>query len=132
MQPEFVSDGKRNYCMIIRRNLSAAVTTFFSADPDLLQVGLVCRDAGDPIPRHFHVKNERRIGHTWEFLLVRKGSMTLTLFDDDKHPFAERLLEEGDAVLLMAGGHGFLPHDDLVLLEVKQGPFTEGKDKERF
>ncbi len=132
MQPELVTDGRRAYCMIIRRGLSADVTTFFSGDSDLLQVGLVCRRAGEPIPRHLHVKNERRIDHTWEFLLVRKGSMTLTLFDDDRQPFAERVLEEGDAVLLMAGGHGFLPHEDLVLLEVKQGPFTEGKDKERF
>ena len=132
MQPELIKDEKRSYCMIIPRSFTCDTTTFFSADDDLLQVGFVCREAGQGIPRHDHLERVRTIDRTWEFLLVRSGSMTMSIYNDDRKPIAERRLETGDAVLLMGGGHGFVAHKELTLLEVKQGPFQEGRDKERF
>jgi hypothetical protein len=45
---------------------------------------------------------------------------------------ATRELGPGDAVLTLAGGHGFRMTEDTVLLELKQGPFLAGRDKERF
>ena len=132
MEPEFISDNERTYCMILPRACRSDATRFFSKTDDPLQVGLICRRAGERIDRHFHLPFERHLDSTWEFLLVRNGSMTVTIYDDGKESIAERRLEEGDAILLMGGGHGFVAHDDLTLLEVKQGPYAGGSDKEQF
>ena len=44
-----------------------------------------------------------------------------------------RVLGAGDIVIAVNGGHGFRVLEDLVLLEVKQGPYPGGgADKERF
>ena len=41
-------------------------------------------------------------------------------------------MEQGDIVILVAGGHGFEMLEDTVLMEIKQGPYTGLKEKERF
>ena len=132
MSLEFVNHDGRTYCLIIRRTASSDSTAFLTSDDSPLQVGFIKRLGGEPIPRHVHIPQKRTIDQTWEFLLVREGAMTMTIYSDDRQRLSEHVLEEGDSVLLMGGGHGFEPRGDLLLLEVKQGPYTEGKDKERF
>ena len=132
MEPEFISDDHRTYCLIIPRTCETEETEFFTQSTDYFQVGFIRRKAGELIKRHYHPKTERRIDATWEFLLVRSGAMTITVFDEQNEPVAERRLEEGDAVLFMGGGHGFVAHGELTLLEVKQGPYVGAKDKVHF
>jgi len=43
-----------------------------------------------------------------------------------------RILEEGDILFLINGGHGFKMLEDSVLLEIKQGPYLGKDDKEKF
>jgi hypothetical protein len=42
------------------------------------------------------------------------------------------MLTAGDTILLAAGGHGFEMLEDTEIIEVKQGPYAEYKDKTRF
>ena len=44
----------------------------------------------------------------------------------------DTLLSMGDVILLLKGGHGFQMIEDTVLMEVKQGPYLNDLDKERF
>jgi hypothetical protein len=45
---------------------------------------------------------------------------------------ASRILESGDVILLVQGGHGFEVLEELEMFEVKQGPYTSDDDKTRF
>ena len=42
------------------------------------------------------------------------------------------ILGVGDLMLLCTGGHGFEVLEDIDMIEIKQGPFAEGRDKTRF
>ena len=42
------------------------------------------------------------------------------------------LLNKGDIILLIKGGHGFSVIEDVKMIEVKQGPYAGDKDKIRF
>jgi mannose-6-phosphate isomerase-like protein (cupin superfamily) len=42
------------------------------------------------------------------------------------------VLEAGDVILLIKGGHGFKVLEDLEMFEVKQGPYAGDEDKIKF
>ena len=42
------------------------------------------------------------------------------------------MLEAGDVILLISGGHGFVVLEDVQMIEVKQGPYSGDEDKTRF
>lgn len=52
--------------------------------------------------------------------------------DDERQLVSTRELRESDMILTVGGGHGFRMLEDTVLLEIKQGPYDAGADKERF
>jgi hypothetical protein len=54
------------------------------------------------------------------------------LYDSDKAYIESRVLEAGDVILLVSGGHGFEMLEDTEMIEVKQGPYTGDSDKTRF
>jgi mannose-6-phosphate isomerase-like protein (cupin superfamily) len=43
-----------------------------------------------------------------------------------------RILNAGDLILLIRGGHGFKVLEDLEMFEVKQGPYAGDQDKIKF
>ena len=43
-----------------------------------------------------------------------------------------RMLEAGDVVLLLDGGHSFDIIDDARMIEIKQGPYVGEADKLRY
>lgn len=50
----------------------------------------------------------------------------------DKSPLGTWVLEEGDMIQLVSGGHCFKCLEDTIFLEIKQGPYTGLVEKERF
>ena len=56
-----------------------------------------------------------------EVLIVRQGCCDVDFYDNNRQLVATRELNEGDLLLMVAGGHGFCMLEDAVLLEVKQG-----------
>jgi hypothetical protein len=65
-------------------------------------------------------------------LLFRSGRCEVDIYTDTKQVVATRALAAGDVVVAVSGGHGFRVLEDLVLLEVKQGPYPGVAEKERF
>ncbi len=53
-------------------------------------------------------------------------------YENTREYVGSTVLEAGDIALMNSGGHGFELLEDSVFIEVKQGPFVEGKDKVRF
>ena len=76
-------------------------------------------------PTHFH--------HFSQVLIIQSGRVEMDVFNDQKEFIATTELRTGDVAILLYGGHGFrIMEENTRMLEVKQGPFTEGRDKELF
>lgn len=107
-------------------------TQFLTPDECNLQVGHVVYPAGSEITRHMHLPLERHVVGTTEVLLVERGRCEVDVYDCDRRVAATRELRTGDILIAVSGGHGFRILDDTILLEVKQGPYPGGAEKERF
>jgi len=117
---------------VIRTEFLPAKTTFLTPPDYKQQVGFVVYPAGGEIARHVHLPIERRIVGTAEVLIVQQGSCEVDVFSNDRRLVAKRELATGDIIVAVGGGHGFRAREDLVLLEIKQGPFYPEATKERF
>ncbi len=123
----------RTLAYIIPRGPLPDATTFVTPSECTQQVGYVCHKAGQSVPRHLHTPIERLIVGTTEVLLVMKGRVEVDFYDNDKTWVGARILEEGDLIVIVSGGHGFRMLEDAVMLEVKQGPYPGVvSEKERF
>lgn len=129
---EFIESDGQTIAIIIRASFEPDRTTFISPNTHEQQVGFVVYPAQGHIRPHKHVPLERHIQSTSETLVVRKGLTEVQLYNDDQKLVAERILGEGDILVLVSGGHGFRMLKDTVLLEVKQGPYTGLTEKEHF
>jgi quercetin dioxygenase-like cupin family protein len=107
-------------------------TTFLTPNECNLQVGRVVYPAGGEIARHMHLPLERHVVGTTEVLMVERGRCEVDVYAEDRRVVATRDLRAGDILIAVAGGHGFRILEDTVLLEVKQGPYPGGAEKERF
>lgn len=108
-------------------------TTFLTPDACNLQVGRVVYSAGGEIPRHMHLPVERHIVGTTEVLIVERGRCSVDVYAEDRTVVATRELNAGDMLIAVAGGHAFRVIEDVVLLEIKQGPYIgDDATKERF
>ena len=129
---EIIEKNGAELCYIIRAELAPATTTFVTPSHYKQQVGFVAYPAGGEVQRHLHLPLERHLVGTSEVLIVRKGRCLMDVYDDAKELAATRELNAGDVVLMVGGGHGFRMLEDTLFLEVKQGPYLDLEEKERF
>jgi hypothetical protein len=129
---EHIKWNDQHIATIIRAEYEPSDTTFVTPDSYYQQTGFVVYPKGGVIQRHAHLPIQRHLIGTSEALIVRKGRVEADLFALDKSHLGTWLLEKGDIILLVAGGHGFRCLEDTVLLEIKQGPYTGLVEKERF
>lgn len=129
---EVISGGGKVLAYLIRREADFPQTEFVSPPEAPLQLGFISYGEGKTIARHVHVPLERHITGTSEFLWVRKGRCEVDIYDDERQLVTTLELRVGDALLQLAGGHGFRMNEDTVLAEVKQGPYFGLDEKERF
>ena len=130
---ETVEHAGLAYAMIIRGSATSdAKYNFLTDSQNPLQLGMNFYRAGEVIKAHYHLR--RRIetdSIVQEFLLIGAGRALLRLYDAaDQSEFAERQLETGDMVLLLAGGHGLDVQADTKIVEIKLGPY-DGKSKDK-
>lgn len=124
-------DGKK-YAIVVRAGYQPGGTEFLTSSEDTLQLGYIVYGAGKSITPHLHRDVERRIQGTPEVLYVRSGKVCTTFYNSEKVRKGEVILNTGDVILLLEGGHGFYMLEDTVLMEIKQGPYFGELDKERF
>lgn len=119
--------------LIIRSDINIEKSEFFSPTEYPFQLGVHVRKKGDEFDPHIHKPVERKINTTQEFLYIQKGRVRAILYDEHQIPVAKTVLNEGDAILLVSGGHGFKILEDSKIIEIKQGPYIgEEKDKIKF
>jgi hypothetical protein len=129
---EVISTTSGPLVYIIRGGHTPDRTTFLTPGEFKQQVGYVVYPAGGEVIRHMHLPLERHLIGTSEVLIVLSGRAVMDVFDDDRNLVVTRELCQGDMMLMVGGGHGFRMLEDTVFLEVKQGPYLDREEKERF
>lgn len=129
---DHITWNDQHIATIIRRDYMPAETTFISPDSYYQQLGFVVYPKDGVVPRHSHLPLQRHLVGTPETLMIRKGRTEVELYAMDKSPLGTWVLEEGDMIQLVAGGHCFKCLEDTIFLEIKQGPYTGLVEKERF
>lgn len=129
---EHITWSDQHIATIIRCDYMPDATTFISPASYYQQLGFVVYPEGGEVVRHSHLPLQRHLVGTPETLLVRKGRAEVELYAMDKSPLGTWVLEKGDMIQLVAGGHCFRCLEDTIFLEIKQGPYTGLVEKEQF
>jgi len=118
--------------ILVRANYHGRGIQFFTPDDFSQQLAYMNRATGYVIPPHVHNTQRREVHLTNEVLFIKSGRVRVDLYDSEKVYMESRVLEAGDVILLVSGGHGFEMLEDTEMIEVKQGPYTGDTDKTRF
>jgi hypothetical protein len=118
--------------LIVREQYSKPGISFFTPGDFSQQLAYMHHPAGKKIDAHFHNPVPRTVAYTQETLFIKRGSLRVDFYDDQQRYLESRILEAGDVILLIKGGHGFEVLEELEMIEVKQGPYAGDHDKTRF
>jgi mannose-6-phosphate isomerase-like protein (cupin superfamily) len=118
--------------IILPRNFEQSGIHFLTSNELTQQLAYMCHPAGKVIKPHIHVSVPRQVEYTSEVLFIKRGKVRVDFFDNNQNYLESRILETGDTMLLVKGGHGFEALEELEMIEVKQGPYAGEQDKIRF
>ncbi len=118
--------------LIIRNSFSKEGIEFFTPNDWGLQVGYMNRPKKYSIKPHIHYQIPRTVDTLQEVLFVKKGKVRADFYDNKKNYLFSKNIHKGDFIILISSGHGFFMLEDSEIIEVKQGPYMENKDKEKF
>lgn len=105
---------------------------FLTKDSNEFQIAQFNLDEATEIKRHIHKDQERKINKTSEVIIVNEGSLELEIYDEELKLVTKEIVNQGQVIALFNGGHGFKTLSKSKFLEVKQGPYVEDQDKEKF
>ncbi len=105
---------------------------FFTPNNLTQQIGYMNHKKGYVIQPHVHKERLTKIMVTTETIIVLDGLLRIDFYNKKKKYLFSRKIKKGDIIFLMHGGHGFEILKDTKMIEVKQGPFSHDKDKEKF
>lgn len=132
MSIERISHGTDELALILRRSFRAEGIEFFTPNSYSQQLAYMNRPAGYVIEPHVHNPVERVVAYTNEVLFVKSGRVRVDFYSEKQDYLQSTVLEAGDVILLVHGGHGFEMLMPSEMIEVKQGPYAGDKDKTRF
>ena len=131
MIQEILKDGSI-LAMILRVNYYSEGIKFFTPNDFSQQLGYMNRPKGYKILPHLHNRVIRNVEFTNEVLLIKSGKVRVNFYDENKIYFQSEILNKGDVILLVKGGHGFEMLEQSEMIEIKQGPYVNDKDKTQF
>jgi len=129
---EWVKEGQRVAAVIISGEYLPDKTEFVTPDDYKQQLGFIVYEKGKTITPHLHRPVKRSITGTSETLIIKRGKVKVKLYTNEMKLFTTRVLNKGDVILLVEGGHSFEMLEDAVMLEIKQGPYMGENDKTLF
>jgi len=105
---------------------------FLTSPEDSQQIGIMKWEKGHIIQRHTHCLQPSRIAmQTQEVIIVKTGKIKVDLYIHEELKKSV-ILNSGDIICLLGGGHGITMLAKSTLLEIKQGPYIGSKEKIRF
>jgi len=129
---EYIKYADQTFSIIVREKFHKPGINFFTPNDYSQQLAYMSHPTGKEIQPHVHKKVQREVHYTQETLFIRKGKLQVDFYSDDQQYLESRVLEAGDVILLIKGGHGFKVLEDLEMFEVKQGPYAGDEDKIKF
>ncbi len=129
---EHIETNGHLLAIIVSHQYDKLGISFFTPNELSQQLAYMHHPAGKIIDAHVHTPAAREVLLTQETLFVRRGRLRVDFFDDQQNYLESRILEAGDVILLVQGGHGFEVLEELEMFEVKQGPYLGSDDKTRF
>jgi hypothetical protein len=118
--------------LIISSQFHQPGINFFTPHDFSQQLAYISHPAGEAIQPHVHNVITREVKRTQEVLLIKKGKLRVDFYNNQQEYMESYVVESGDVVLLVDGGHGFEVIEDIEMLEIKQGPYTGEQDKTKF
>ena len=132
MSIEWIKNGQEILAVIITAEYQPDKTEFITPPDYTHQIGFIVNKKGKTIVPHLHLPVERTIVGTPEVLYIKSGKVEVSLYSNEKEVVDTKMLNKGDIILLIDGGHGFKMIEDAVIMEIKQGPYVGIEDKDRF
>ncbi len=129
---EIIKKKNKILAYIIRDDHKCDGIDFITPDNYSQQVAYMHHPAGKIIDAHVHNTVHRSVLYTQEVLFIKKGKLRVDFYDEYEDYLESRVLNPGDVLLLVSGGHGFKALEELEMIEVKQGPYSGENDKIRF
>ena len=129
---EIIKKKEKVLAYIIRNNHKCEGVDFITPNEYSQQVAYMHHPTGKIIDAHVHNAVHRSVIFTQEVLFIKKGKLRVDFYDDYDDYLESRMLEQGDVLLLVSGGHGFKVLEEIEMIEVKQGPYSGEQDKKRF
>lgn len=129
---EEIKKKDRLLAIVIRNDHKCDGVDFITPNEYSQQVAYMHHPKGKVIDAHIHNLVHRNVVLTQEVLFIKKGKLRVDFYDDYEDYLESIILEEGDVILLVSGGHGFTVLEEVEMVEVKQGPYAGDADKKRF
>ena len=119
-------------CLIVKKHEMSEGKIFYTEDDQEFQFASFRLEKDEVIDRHYHFQNTRERKYTSEAIIVYEGKLQLDIYDLSKEFIQSEILVDGDVAILSSGGHALKLLEKSYFIEVKQGPYNENTDKERF
>lgn len=129
---EIIENDGISFALILRRNIKTEGVKFFSSDDMSLQLGILKHKQGANVKPHIHKPTKKIINNVQEVLHVEYGVVECNFYNDEGGKVKSTILNEGDTILLINGGHGFNILENSKIFEIKQGPYTGVEDDKTY
>jgi mannose-6-phosphate isomerase-like protein (cupin superfamily) len=129
---EQITHEDRLLAVIVSHRFNKPGIHFFTPNDLSQQLAYMHHPIGKVIPPHVHNAVPREVTYTQEVLFIKSGKLRVDFYTDRQNYLDSRVLEAGDVILLVTGGHGFEVIEEIEMIEVKQGPYVGERDKTRF
>jgi len=130
---EKIYHKKKLFALIVRSKFrKKRGINFFTPKETTQQFGYMKHKRGYIVKPHKHNKRLTNIIRTTEVILLLKGSLRADFYDNEKKYLFSKIINAKDIIMLVYGGHGFKVLKDVEMIEVKQGPYSQKKDKIKF
>jgi hypothetical protein len=118
--------------LIVSQKFDKPGIHFFTPNELSQQLAYMRHPVGKVIQPHVHNPVTREVQFTQEALFIRKGKLRVDIYNNEQEYLESRILDPGDVILLVTGGHGFEVLEEVEMIEVKQGPYVGEQDKTQF
>src|SRR5713226_675838 len=102
---EHIFDKEQLLAIIVSKRFDEPGIHFFTPNDLSQQLAYMQYPKGKSIPAHVHNPVHRQIIYTQETLFVRRGKLRVDFYNSQREYVSSNVLEAGDVLLLIAGGH---------------------------
>ncbi len=129
---EQIIHSEQLLALIVYNSFDKPGIHFFTPNELSQQLAYMQHPTGKIISPHVHNPVIREVQYTQEVLIIKRGKLRVDFYNEQQQYLQSRILEAGDVILLVKGGHGFEVLSEVEMFEVKQGPYVGERDKTRF